>query len=315
MRLSIFCFLCSLLVPNFVGAAPRGDTVIVISDIPSLTELALRLYGDASLWKEIAQWNNIQAPFLIEAQQKLVLKKKPTLTPAQGDERVLQMWRRRLSEGAKWQVVQQDEAELDGRSAWGVSPSLGVTYVSYTQTGVAPYRGWVVTGAVALSYRLRRPALDFGINTYYTVLPFSEAWPNMTMRFFGMNGRVGGRLPWLSEPWTLKLMVGGYFATVFVTNNRYGYANIGGPQIYPMVIRVLSGGHSLSGYLKFSPIMDGISVLGLASREIAGGLALVWQAAPRSIRLGLDISELRIDMGRAGVIETRTGSISVGLIF
>jgi len=78
-------------------AAPTKAFLYAINGERSLSEVALRLYGNANQWEKIAKWNKMGPPYKITPSTKLSLQEKPTLTRAQGDQLVLQMWMKRLS--------------------------------------------------------------------------------------------------------------------------------------------------------------------------------------------------------------------------
>ncbi len=62
-----------------------------------LKEVSLRLYGTSRHWMDIARWNDIQGPrFVLRRGQWLLLKKSPTLSPEEGEQRVLDLWRKRF---------------------------------------------------------------------------------------------------------------------------------------------------------------------------------------------------------------------------
>ena len=63
----------------------------------TLSEIAYALYGRASMWKEIAQWNHIQSPYHIQPRRKLVLLKKPTRQVPEGFRALARQWAKRLA--------------------------------------------------------------------------------------------------------------------------------------------------------------------------------------------------------------------------
>jgi tetratricopeptide (TPR) repeat protein len=65
-----------------------------IGDETRLVEIAVRLYGDADMFAEIAEWNGMSEPFRLRKGQVLVLKKPPTLDSKEGDQAVLAYWRK-----------------------------------------------------------------------------------------------------------------------------------------------------------------------------------------------------------------------------
>ena len=81
------------------AAVPASKSHIVSDQAPTLCEIGIVLYGRCSMFKEVAIWNGIRTPFSIRIGQRLVLKKKPTLTPREGAARLLASWRKRFGLG------------------------------------------------------------------------------------------------------------------------------------------------------------------------------------------------------------------------
>lgn len=84
------------------GAAPAEEAHGTYSVGPggrSLSEIALELYGKIGLWKEIAAWNGIAAPYRIYRGQRLVLRLAPTLTPKEGAARLTALRQLRAQRG------------------------------------------------------------------------------------------------------------------------------------------------------------------------------------------------------------------------
>jgi len=100
---------------GLVGLAEAAPVVqsYTIDSVPSLSEIALRLYGSSGAWREIAEWNGLKPPYRLRRGQKLILKRSPTLTPAQGNQLVLEMWRRRLAERAGVQASRAQTTEAE----------------------------------------------------------------------------------------------------------------------------------------------------------------------------------------------------------
>lgn len=158
------------------------------------------------------------------------------------------------------------------------SAGVGISMISYSQEATA------VTNAVTLNekgitlkgsyvYRLAPPNWDLGITVFGTGAVLSSDIPSTTARFIGANFRVGYAVPQISEPWRLLLMFGGYYTTMIVSPNTFGFQNLSGPQFFPVLRRALSRGDSISSYFKISPVSaGGVSLTNLSSRELAFGV-------------------------------------------
>lgn len=77
--------------------AMASDLIFEVNeDTRTLGMVSLRLYGTSTRWREIAEWNDLGAPYRIHPSQKLVLKRAATLSPAEGDRMVLMAYRKKF---------------------------------------------------------------------------------------------------------------------------------------------------------------------------------------------------------------------------
>lgn len=88
--------------PPFVSARAEAQSAALpaqsatLEEGESLSQLALRLYGKASMWESIARWNGLAPDRPLRAGQKLTLLEPPTLDDRAGRQKLLEMWRKRL---------------------------------------------------------------------------------------------------------------------------------------------------------------------------------------------------------------------------
>ncbi|MGE0616375.1 MAG: hypothetical protein AB7P04_12115, partial [Bacteriovoracia bacterium] len=195
--------------------------------------------------------------------------------------------------------------------------SLGPTYVFYQEDSVPAFHYTALTTKISLSYFLFPPRWDLAFNAFITALSLSQTDLNVdprpeeqrgsaagtsrfysspnantikpTVRFLGVNGRIGYAFPFVSPPWKLSLHAGWYLATMLVSSSVMGYRNMVGPQIFPMISRTFSGGSTMFLYAKFSPILG----LTFSNREIATGLGyLVMLKNGHPVTFNLDYANL-----------------------
>ena len=91
--LLIALFLCA---PAQANEQKTAVFHLITEDTPSLGLVSVYCYGSTRYWRKIAAWNHLPPPFRLKPGQKLWLKKAPTLTPEQGEKKLLAMWRKRL---------------------------------------------------------------------------------------------------------------------------------------------------------------------------------------------------------------------------
>ena len=189
-------------------------------------------------------------------------------------------------------------------------PGLGVSSIRTVQTGKPDYSTLAVTAKISANYRIVPRKWDIGLSAFGTAFQISKS-SDVSARYLGLNTRLGYLFPALTTDLFLSLYAGYYFTTTFVTNDFFGYKNLGGPQIYPAIRKVLSNGHVISGYFKFSPVSSSFSLLTLSNREIAGGVAYsVILPDNHSIAATVDYSNIRLDLDRFNISTT---SLTLGL--
>lgn len=165
-----------------------------------------------------------------------------------------------------------------------VSLGAGLSYILFDDNriksdGSKPYQGlseFAVTGKLSYRYLLFPPRWDIGLSAYSTLIPVYANAPE-GFWFFGFNARIGYVLPSFNPNWRLSLFGGVYASTMYVRSQTFGYVNVGGPQLFPVVSHELSSGSSISFYGKFSPVSKNFTILSFTNREIAGGFSYLYQ--------------------------------------
>jgi hypothetical protein len=201
-----------------------------------------------------------------------------------------------------------EEPKLMSSSA--LVPSLGFSYISYQEAGMS-----LTEEAITVKLSFKHP-LDpsgkwsLGISGYYTAVPVATTGSPDSIRFFGLNGRMGYSPPLASQNWRFIIQGGVYYTTTFVTGDVYGFKNMFGPQIYPEIDRVLSNGGAISAYFKYAPIIDQTQ-LTFSNSELAGGLSYSPQQEYGWV-YSLDVSSLGLSQN-GFTAQSRTISLGVGV--
>jgi hypothetical protein len=158
------------------------------------------------------------------------------------------------------------------RFHWNLA--VGITHLDYSRTELTDVSSLLLSTHAAAEYWLAPGRWNLELSGYYTPVALTTSPSGYSIEFLGINARVGYVLPWIVAPWRLTLMAGAYYATTFTSSpvGGFGYLNIGGPEVYPVLSRTLSSGARVNTYFKFSPVSDDFTILTLANREIAAGL-------------------------------------------
>ena len=193
------------------------------------------------------------------------------------------------------------------------TPGIGLTAISYKQPDLGSLDELALTMKISGDYRRLFSRWSLGASFYYSFLPISSSLLDTRLRFFGANLRIGYLIPFRNSPWTLTLMSGAYYATSFATPAAFGYHNLIGPQLFPVFRRALNGSGYLSGYMKFSPIMTGLSFLSLSSSELAfgAGYGLTSSSSGHTMGVTLDVSLLRLALIPDGAVRSRSMTLGI----
>lgn len=198
-------------------------------------------------------------------------------------------------------------------SRYQVSVAVGYSVCSYRETLVPDFSQTALTAKASLGYVLAPPRWDLGISGYFTALPLTANRADASLRFLGVNLRAGYALPAVAEPWRLAIMAGLYYTTTFVTGDAFGFQNMAGPQIFPVLRRSVDSRNSVSAYFKYSPILSGV-VPSFSSSEIASGAS--WSrllSGGGNVSVSIDVARLGINIG--GVLDIVSNSATIGTAY
>jgi len=197
--------------------------------------------------------------------------------------------------------------------AWSLAVGLSYTILSYEEIGAGndvDQNQSSLTAKVSAIHRTDiKSAFSYGGSLYISLLALSSS-ETPSARFIGVNGRLGYDVPGIKQPWRVSALVGFYYTTMLVPlrvdGSSYGFRNLMGPQIYPVVTRTLRNNQTLSGYFKFSPVGQGIGWKNLGNREIAFGLSWKFSLKKKLWSVALDIANLHLGLN---LTDTLTGEI------
>lgn len=211
-------------------------------------------------------------------------------------------------EYAAFQTVQAERR----KPGLGLSPSLGITSLSYSETGVAPYGAVMLSGKLGLAFALAPPVWDGAANIFGNLAPLAGDPSGNVARFVGLNFRVGYAVRSVRDPWKLGLMAGYYSNQMLVSGNKFGFKRVSGPQFFPTLRRRIGEGKGVYAYLKYAPVAPGGWISSLSEREIAAGVGGNWLAGKKTpLSLSLDFADLAVSISGVS-IDCRTLTLSLG---
>jgi hypothetical protein len=195
--------------------------------------------------------------------------------------------------------------------SWNLGAGLGYSWINYQDSRIPTLVEGAITLKASASYWLSPSSRwSLGVSGYYTLLPI-QASSDTTIRYLGLNGRIGYRLPLGSGAWSLSLHTGVYYTTTFVADDAFGFNNMMGPQFFPMVSRAFASGFTLSMYAKVSPVSAGGFALSIDNREYATGLSASWRLkSGHSVGVTLDAASFKLHIED---VDISSSSLSLGV--
>lgn len=195
-------------------------------------------------------------------------------------------------------------------SPFSLSTTLGLSVIQYKEGTQISVNLSGLTAKLMARYRINT-RWDVAASTYYTLAQLTST-NNTYVRFLGLNFRGGYRIE-LSPSVELSLLLGAYYTTMYVEQNRFGFSNMGGPQFFPSIRFQLNPKTSLTTYFKYSPIFDHSQLLPFSQREIAAGVSYNRKLDDTHfLVVGLDVADLSLIVSGLPI---SSQSISFGLGF
>jgi len=152
---------------------------------------------------------------------------------------------------------------------------VGVSYLNYKENPLnVNLKEWTTTGKVGVAYSLIPDLIDISTSLYMNMVALSsrvspDGLPSA--RFFGINGRIGFKLPISMGDVQWRILTGWYLWGMLVPNNEYGIQYLSGPQIFLEMRKAQFARRTYSFYFKYAPISSSLETPNLINRELALG--------------------------------------------
>jgi hypothetical protein len=188
-------------------------------------------------------------------------------------------------------------------------PAIGLSSLTYTDNITVNYAAIALT-AQALGRFAISETWDLSASASATVATLHANGPD-TARFFGYNLRAGYAVPFVDDPWRLAILAGFYYTTMSVKNDAFGFSDLLGPQIHPVLQRSFDPYFAMV-YFKYAPIARQITSLSFSNSEKAIGGGFGWQlSSGRALAFTLDYTALDFTVDNVSVNTTSlTGSVA-----
>jgi hypothetical protein len=197
------------------------------------------------------------------------------------------------------------------QSRYRFNAGLGLTSIKYTQTNVTDFSEFAVTIKGGVSYRLVPDKFDLSLSAFMNAFALSST-SVYTIRYLGVNARVGYHLVKAPSPLRVVLNAGLYYNTSF---GSIGFSNMYGPQLYPELSYIFPNGNAMLLYAKYSPALFQQKIDFSHNKEVATGLYYLFPLNTKyRMAVGFDISKLELSTDTDSAATT-TYSLSAGLSF
>ena len=162
--------------------------------------------------------------------------------------------------------------------------------VSYSQTNTSNLNENML--AATVSYRLMLSKhWSVKADTFMDLAgttPFSTNQNEMSARFWGLNSDLVYLIPMRSQKWSLGIAGGLYYSTMFPSGQNFGYYNLWGPELYPIIKENLNNNNSLDYYFKYAPAGAQLPASFNSHEFTAGATWTRFYSDKRSLSLSLD---------------------------
>lgn len=184
----------------------------------------------------------------------------------------------------KNQESKEPTANIESNHKFQYMGELGTAMNSYNSSTTSIFQTSILA-KLGVSYRYKNwNRIVFSLGGFYTLIPlnysdysFQGSNEKVKIRYLGLNARIGWDTPWLKNQWSMQMNLGWYYNTTFVTNDRFGYVNANGPQLFPVVEYRINPDSKVGGFVKFSPLSVGFSFLDSEfNYELAAGAYYVF---------------------------------------
>jgi len=342
-------FLSAIMPLLILTHSANAQTHYQVEDTECLYLISLKLYGTTRHWEKIADLNQISNPYQVLTGEKIKIYKPPTLSKKQGEQALLEYWRKyfKVEKFEQPQFLKQT-TQVDQQETKPTPPkqitketavphwepsferqthidpntltrslflaSLGVTRFFININEIMNYSALTTTAKVSFRYLLFPPHWDLGVNFFSSIVSLSNSPNDLTGKSMGANLRAGYAFPFIKEPWRLTLLLGINYSSSTLSEDYLNYSYVRFFQLFPTLRRVFNNGDLLNIYLKFVPLTDGFAILDFNQREVASGISYVFLLKnKRPLSVSFDYSNTKVSLTRE--VHINSYSLSVGYGF
>jgi hypothetical protein len=163
------------------------------------------------------------------------------------------------------------------------TPSLGWTSLSYSEVGGIDFSESAVHFGIDYEHPIFSEVTtrwSLGVSADAALLPLNETGSSLGMKMFDVETFAAYSFTDTHSAWDFSVRGGAYYTTTSVSGNAFGFTNMFGPEIYPVLSRSFTKGGVASLHFKYAPVIDSSSGFTFTSHALDAGLS--YATAPSS---------------------------------
>ena len=156
-------------------------------------------------------------------------------------------------------------------SHWNVG--IAARSVTYSQTNISNLNETMLAFDVSYEHALSK-VWSFKARSFIDLAgdaPLSTNQNQGSARFWNANSDVIYQLPINSHQWTFGLAGGFFYTSMYSSGINFGFRNLWGPELYPIVTRLINDKNRLDFYFKYAPVISQ-SPVNLSNHELDVGV-------------------------------------------
>ena len=214
---------------------------------------------------------------------------------------------------SQWSEPLEVDREAPLRGSSGLQTLLGVSSFSYSETASSDYSMFSVLAALRYSTALGASPWGVSGEVFSTLATLSSNLSGSNCRVTGGDASFGYAFPNIASPWELEAGAGGFYRTMSVSDEQFGFHNMYGPLLSLHVARRLSAHQIVRGYGRFGfALPRGVSP-SLNDHELGTGISWVHSAIfSFPLILSLDYSKLALNFADVLFMNSTAISLTLG---
>lgn len=201
----------------------------------------------------------------------------------------------------KWKTFSTPKAKRPKQKILA-NAGLALSYENYQEpTQSLAMTEWALTGKATLGYVLTPNKWELSGNIFGNLIPIIHQPHSLdSALWYGLNARVGYRLPFENKDVNLWVSTGWYAWGMYVADSSYGVASLNGPQLF-LNARITPPGSRVGWvYVKWASITDfAQGLISFKNRELAGGagISVSKPGAKHPVSVSVDVADAKYVSG------------------